>query len=204
MILVVLAVASPPAALEAGVRVVTEADGTIRVTNRGSEDRAQTGSRARIDFEDGVMNVRLGAGVIVDPRPDLGQYDAAFKKAAARYGLQKGLLKAVARVESAFDPFAVSHAGAQGLMQLMPATARAMNVTDPFDPVQSIEGGARYLRKMIDRFEDLELALAAYNAGPDAVERHGGIPPFAETRRYVRMVLNLLQREHEAAARMES
>ncbi len=175
---------------EAGaeVRVVTEADGTLRLTNRGSTSRP----RARVVIDDGVMTVRLGSGAMVVPQVDRGQYDAAFEAAAARHGLPVNLIKAVARVESAFDPLAVSSAGARGLMQLMPDTGRAMGVRDFFDPEESIDAGARYLRKMLDRFGELELALAAYNAGPTAVEQYGGIPPFEETRRYVRRVMELL------------
>lgn len=192
-IAILLVAALSPGAASGNVRVVTEADGTLRITNRTRADRARDEAMARIVVEDGVLNVRLRSGAVVVPRADRGQHDAAFEAAAERHDLSVELLKAVARVESAFDPQAVSHAGAQGLMQLMPATARAMGVTDPFDPAQSIEGGARYLRKMLDRFDDdLELALAAYNAGPTAVTRYGGIPPFEETRRYVGRVTSLL------------
>ena len=179
-----------PAAAWAEVRVETEADGTLRLTNVGSGSR----SRASVTMHDGVMSVVLGPGPIVIPQVDRGQYDPAFEEAAKRYDLSVELIKAVARIESAFDPMAVSSAGAMGLMQLMPQTGSAMGVEDFFDPTQSIHGGARYLRKMLDRFGDLELALAAYNAGPDAVERYAGIPPFEETRRYVRRVLDLLER----------
>jgi soluble lytic murein transglycosylase-like protein len=181
-----------PVAAGAEVRVIHEADGTVRITNRSAADRARDAAGSRIYVDDGVLTVRLRSGAIVVPQADRGQHDAAFEAAAARHDLPVALLKAVARVESAFDPMAVSHAGAQGLMQLMPQTAQAMGVIDPFDPAQSIEGGARYLRKMLDRFEVLELALAAYNAGPTAVTRYGGIPPFEETRRYVGRVLGLL------------
>ena len=117
-------------------------------------------------------------------------FDSAIKAAAQKYGLEPELLKAVARAESGLNPNAVSAAGAQGLMQLMPSTAAALGVSDPFDPEQSIEGGARYLRQQLDRFGDISLALAAYNAGPGAVLKYGGMPPFRETRDYVRRVLS--------------
>jgi soluble lytic murein transglycosylase-like protein len=100
------------------------------------------------------------------------------------------LFESVVAAESGFDPSVVSAAGAQGLTQLMPATARMLGVTDPLDPAQNLEGGARYLAQMIRQFDgNVRLALAAYNAGPGAVARHGGVPPFRETRDYVERVL---------------
>lgn len=103
------------------------------------------------------------------------------------------LLRAVARRESAFKPCAVSPAGAMGLMQLMPETASMLGVEDPFDTAQSIFGGARFLRFLLDRFQnDLPLALAAYNAGPSAVDHYGGVPPYTETRDYVSSILRML------------
>jgi soluble lytic murein transglycosylase-like protein len=107
--------------------------------------------------------------------------------------MDPALVAAVARAESGFNPAAVSPAGAQGLMQLMPSTARGLGVTDPFDPAQNLDGGARYLRAQLDRFGDPALALAAYNAGPGAVSRAGGIPPYAETQTYVQRVLGYYQ-----------
>lgn len=123
------------------------------------------------------------------------QYDAYISEASRLYQLPEAYIRAVVRVESDFTPTAVSHAGALGLMQLMPATARSMGVTDPFDPRQNILGGSRYLRVLANRFSgDLVLTTAAYNAGGGAVRRYGGIPPFAETQRYVRRVLDFYQR----------
>jgi soluble lytic murein transglycosylase-like protein len=119
-----------------------------------------------------------------------GRFDDLISAAAQRNGVDPALLKALIRQESNFDPHAGSPAGAQGLTQLMPATAAALGVTDPYDPAQSIEGGAKYLRRQLDAFGgDERLALAAYNAGPGAVKRHGGVPPYAETRAYVEHVL---------------
>lgn len=112
---------------------------------------------------------------------------------ADRFHLDVALVKAVIKVESDFNPKVVSHKGAQGLMQLMPATAREIGVSDPFDPGQSIYGGTFYLRQMLDTFNsNLDHALAAYNAGPNAVRRYGGIPPFDETQNYVLRVKKYL------------
>jgi soluble lytic murein transglycosylase-like protein len=119
-----------------------------------------------------------------------GPYAEMIGTAAARHDLDPVLLTAVAAVESAFDPNAVSSAGACGLMQLMPRTAERFGVGDVFDAEQNVEGGARYLRWLLERFEgDPELALAGYNAGEGAVERHRGVPPYRETRGYVSRVL---------------
>ena len=113
---------------------------------------------------------------------------------AVQFGLEPALIHAVISAESAFNPTAVSHAGAQGLMQLMPATAKRFGVTDPFDPIANIRGGARYLRWLLDQFQRLDLALAGYNAGENAVIRYGRqIPPYRETQTYVARVMDFYQ-----------
>jgi soluble lytic murein transglycosylase-like protein len=116
-------------------------------------------------------------------------YDPFIDRVARENGLSPGLIKAVALVESGFDPHAVSPKGAQGLMQLMPGTARQYGVQDAFDPLQNLRAGAIHLRRLLDQFDgDLTLALAAYNAGAGTVERHGGVPDYKETQDYLRRV----------------
>jgi soluble lytic murein transglycosylase-like protein len=126
--------------------------------------------------------------------PKARSFDVLIARLAAREELPPALVKAVVRAESNFEPAAVSRAGARGLMQLMPATAAELGVEDAFDAEQNLQGGTRYLRAMLDRYGDWRHALAAYNAGPDAVDRHAGIPPYPETREYVERVLHYYRR----------
>jgi soluble lytic murein transglycosylase-like protein len=123
-------------------------------------------------------------------------YSSMIAKVAKRANLSPELLHAVVRAESAYDPKALSKKGARGLMQLMPATADRYGVSDSWDPEQNLDGGARYLRDLLDMFDqDLKLAVAAYNAGENAVKRYGNkIPPYPETRQYVRKVVAFYQR----------
>lgn len=123
-----------------------------------------------------------------EPLPEGMPYGEEIWAAARAAGIHPWLLVQLVRAESNFDPLAVSRAGASGLTQLMPSTALAENVTDVYDPAENLAAGARYLRSMLDRFGSLNLALAAYNAGPTAVERHDGVPPYRETRDYVRKI----------------
>ena len=116
-------------------------------------------------------------------------YGAEITAAAKRHGIDPALLAGLVRQESNFNPTAGSSAGARGLTQLMPATAAGLGVTDVTDPAQALDGGAKYLKQQLDRFGgDVTLALAAYNAGPGAVQQHGGVPPYAETQSYVKKV----------------
>ncbi len=118
-----------------------------------------------------------------------GAYKTEIDAAAQKYGVDPALLRGLVRQESNFNPSAGSPAGAQGLCQLMPGTAAALGCTNPLDPAQNIDAGAKYLRQQLDAFGgDVSKALAAYNAGPGAVQRYGGVPPYAETQNYVRQV----------------
>jgi soluble lytic murein transglycosylase-like protein len=127
-------------------------------------------------------------------RDRAGDFADAIGKAASRYEIDPALLTAMAEAESAFDPFAVSHKGACGMLQLLPETAERFGVEDIFDVDQNLDGGAQYMRWLLDRFEGrTDLALAAYNAGENAVDRHGGIPPYRETRNYVSRILGSLR-----------
>jgi hypothetical protein len=161
---------------------------------------------ARFEDRNGVLYVTN-----VEPRPSLPTPERPTRdmpkprsadifrhlilQAAERYALAPELVTSVIRVESNFEPRAVSPKGARGLMQLMPGTAKLLGVQDAFDVAQNIDGGVRHLRGLLDRYNgDVALALAAYNAGAEAVARHGGIPPFAETQAYVARILQLVGR----------
>jgi hypothetical protein len=133
---------------------------------------------------------RAGAALAGGSSP----YAALFQTAGAKHGVSASVLEAMAKAESGFDPNAVSKAGAQGLMQLMPGTAKGLGV-NPFDPAQAIDGAASILAGNLKRFGSLDQALAAYNAGPAAVQRYGGVPPYPETQGYVRRILNDLRPE---------
>ncbi len=154
----------------AGVFVVKQPDGSTRVVN--------------------VPDMQ-NPGVV--PQGSSSRREALWptvRDVAQRHGLDPRLVDLVIRMESGYDPRAVSPKGARGVMQLMPDTARAYSVLDVFDPVENIRGGVRYLSDLMNRFgSDVGLALAAYNAGPQAVDRYGGVPPFEETRRYVNAIL---------------
>ncbi len=128
--------------------------------------------------------------------PEYWGYDGLIGLTAREHSVSPALVKAVIAAESNFDPGAVSRAGAQGLMQLMPETARHLGIDDPFRADENVSGGTRYLRAMLDRYGDLIRALAAYNAGPEAVDRYRGVPPYPETLDYVDRVLTYYRQYH--------
>jgi len=164
-----------------------------RTANAASASRAVAENAAETQpTERGISNIPFSA--IMEYFSSGGEADAFIRQAieseielaSARHNLDPNLVRAVIRAESNYRHDAVSHAGAMGIMQLMPGTAASLGVTDPFDIRQNIEGGTAYLRRLLDMFDqDVDLAVAAYNAGSGAVRRHGGIPPFAETQRHV-------------------
>ncbi|UDY37184.1 transglycosylase SLT domain-containing protein [Dermatobacter hominis] len=163
-------------------------DGTAAVGASGGAAPATTASGSS-GF--GATGVRGDLAAITASSPALAQYRDLFVRSGQRYGIDPAVLAAVARHESGGNASAVSPAGARGLMQFMPATARSMGI-DPMDPAQAVDAAARYLSQQLQSFGSLELALAAYNAGPGAVRRYGGVPPYAETQNYVRRIMSTL------------
>lgn len=188
----------------ADIYTYTDADGVVHISNvpparrRGVRRIRTSTSNERSSTE----RAPRPSGGPRDRSPDrYHAYDAHIREAAALYRLPESFIRAVIRVESNYQPSVVSHAGACGLMQLMPGTAAQMGVTDVFDPRQNILGGARYLRILANTFSgDLVLTIAAYNAGQGAVLRYRGIPPYEETQRYVRRVLRYYYSFLEAEA----
>lgn len=142
----------------------------------------------------------LAHRAVETPVRDPASYDRLIRRTAAAHDVDVFLVKAVVHAESGFDPHAVSRVGASGLMQLMPATAKRYGVEDIFDPSQNVAGGVRYLRDLLRLFKnDVRLAVAAYNAGEGAVQRHRGVPPYSETRQYVTKVLEFRNRYRNRA-----
>lgn len=154
-----------------------------------------TDASGRVHFTDTPTHGHWDMYLKETPEPGAGHrsYVEIIRRHASSYRLEEALVKAVIKVESDYQPRIVSRKGAQGLMQLIPETAKLLKVTNPFDPSENIRGGSEYLRRMLDLFdENLELALAAYNSGPTTVKRYGGIPPYDETRNYVKRVKHYL------------
>lgn len=184
--IIAIALASSGAQAQSGMFKHRAADGSVTF----SDAPIQNGQVVRSSYKGTIRTPTIAnpcKGLSVAELDAKGQaLHTHFAKAARQSGVDASLLKAVARAESCFDPSAVSHAGARGLMQLMPPTANDMGVNDIHDLEQNLQGGARYLAAMLARYSnDLELALAAYNAGPGNVDRYDGVPPFSETQRYI-------------------
>ncbi len=187
-----LVATAAPAWAGGAIYAFVDERGVTHFTNRPARDKRFKAIKLRDNLSAPVPKYRT---------PRTTAYDPLIGEAAASEGVPPALVKAVIAAESAFDSDAVSRKGAQGLMQLMPDTAQLVGVDDPFEPAQNVRGGTTYLRSMIDRYGDLSRALAAYNAGPSAVDRYGGIPPFRETRDYVDRVLTYYRRYHGDFAR---
>lgn len=165
----------------------------------GVEDKEPSGTKGilpakryiKIRADDiSALPVRAGSMDAVGSDNRLPRYGHIIREVSQKYRLNPALIESVIIAESNGDPTAVSRANAKGLMQLTDTTATEMGVRDIFNPEENIEGGARYLRHLIDRFGDIKKALAAYNAGPEAVKRYGGVPPYPETKQYIRTVLS--------------
>lgn len=164
-----------------------DGNGVIYLANR-----PDIGIPIRRNGSDSSLPTSSGRSYI-SVRPN-NRYDSLIREASNRYGVGFQLIKAVIHAESAFNPFAVSPKGARGLMQLMPETARGLGVRNSFDARENVLGGTRYLREMLERYNhDLKLSLAAYNAGPTTVDRLGGVPPYSETKNYIRHVIGLMR-----------
>jgi Rod binding domain-containing protein len=154
---------------------------------------------AQKNYNPKIMKYMAGnLGSAASAAPETGKIpmedlDPIIQQSAGKFSLDPTLIKAVIRQESDNNPAAVSRTGAKGLMQLSDSTAQEMGVTDPFDTLQNVEGGSRYLKKLMVQFgNNVELALAAYNAGPEAVRKHGGVPPYPETQAYVKKVMEYM------------
>ncbi len=175
LLLALLALGAAPGA-QAGLYSFVDEQGVVHFSNVPADQRYQ----------------RIIPKPLAQPSSvsgDSSGYDRLIEVAARRHEVPAALVKAVIRAESNFNAQAVSRRGAQGLMQLMPDTARTLGVVNSFHPVENVNGGVLYLRAMLNRYGDVTRAIAAYNAGPTAVDRYGGIPPYRETRDYVEKVL---------------
>jgi soluble lytic murein transglycosylase-like protein len=171
------------------------------------------GERVRLTVDGGTVSVAAADVVAVEPEEHFAAVPAAviapgpfgnlIHAAAEKHGVDESLIRWVIAVESNFNPRAVSRKRAQGLMQLLPATAAVYSVANIFDPAENIDAGTRYLKDLLARYRgDLRLALAAYNAGPEMVERYGGVPPFPETQKYVRVITgHMAAREQSLVAK---
>lgn len=175
-------------ALAKGIYFMVKEDGSLCITDIPTSRKYKP-----YTFSKSINYIRNAVIAFRRDRRSVAEVDAIVSDLCIKYGVEKKLVMAVIDVESGFDAGAVSSAGAQGLMQIMPETGKDLDLVDPFDPSENIDAGIRYLRYLLDTFPDQRLAVAAYNAGPNAVKKFGGIPPYAETKDYVRKVWARLQ-----------
>ena len=166
----------------AGIYVMVDANGVYHFTN------VPTSRKYRIFIKDYAS--RSSRRTRKRAKISSSEYEPLIHRYARKYGVDTALVKAIIRAESHFNPYAVSRRGARGLMQLMPETARDLAVQDVFNPEENIRAGVQYLKMLLERFKgNLPLSLAAYNAGPNLVDQYGKIPPYGETKKYVKKVL---------------
>lgn len=160
-------------------------------TSSASIIKAASGSSASSNIQKALLALAANkSGIVTDKSQWSEEIEKSIAVSSRKYHIDANLIRSVIKQESNFNPYAISRAGAQGLMQLMPGTAEGLGVEDPFDISENIDGGTRYLKDQLVAFDgNLDLALAAYNAGPGAVSKYGGIPPYAETQGYVKKVL---------------
>jgi soluble lytic murein transglycosylase-like protein len=192
--------------VQSAIARVSQLEGMIAAANGGSPSPSATSSTSfdqQLSQATGAQatSASTSSTAVGSTGSGSAPYVQLIDSAAQKYGIDPAVLKGLIKQESGFNPNAGSSAGAQGLTQLMPGTASAMGVTDLHDPAQSIDGGAHYLKMQLDRFGgDYSKALAAYNAGPGAVQRYGGVPPYSETQNYVKNVLAFAQQYRQSSS----